>query len=107
MDHNMNSVTDSMEVNIRQAKKQFFHLVGLVEKGAEITITRARVPVARLLPIESKSIRPLGTERGKVWIADDFDAPLPDDVLRDFYGGELPELEKSPKIKRRKKEKAR
>jgi hypothetical protein len=39
-------------------------------------------------------------ERGKVRIADDFDPPLPDDLLREFYGGELPELEKPPKIKR-------
>jgi prevent-host-death family protein len=88
-----------MEVNTRQAKKQFLHLVRLVEKGAEITITRAGVPIARLLPIESKNIRPLGMERGKVWIADDFDAPLPDNLLRQFYGGELPELEKPSKKK--------
>lgn len=30
--------------------------------------------------------RPLGTELGRITIADDFDAPLPDEVLRDFEG---------------------
>jgi hypothetical protein len=34
----------------------------------------------------------MGFARGEVWVADDFDAPLPDDVLKDFYGGELPEI---------------
>jgi hypothetical protein len=28
--------------------------------------------------------RPLGFEKGRVFIADDFDAPLPEDVLRTF-----------------------
>jgi hypothetical protein len=34
-------------------------------------------------------------DRGKIWVADDFDAPLPDDLLRLFYGGELPKLVKA------------
>ena len=33
-------------------------------------------------------------DRGRVWVADDFDAPLPDDLLKEFYGGELPKLER-------------
>jgi hypothetical protein len=32
----------------------------------------------------------------KIWIADDFDAPLPDDLLAAFYGGEIPKLESKP-----------
>jgi hypothetical protein len=31
--------------------------------------------------------------RGLIWIADDFDAPLPDDLLKAFYGGETPVIE--------------
>jgi hypothetical protein len=45
--------------------------------------------------------RPLGFDRGRVWVADDFDAPLPDDLLKAFYGGVLPKLEKPPRKKRR------
>jgi prevent-host-death family protein len=89
-----------MEVNIGQAKTHFSSLLQRVAAGEEVTITRAGTPVARLVAIEPKKnkVRPLGMERGKIWIADDFDAPLPDDLLKQFYGGELPKL-KRPKRK--------
>jgi hypothetical protein len=45
-----------------------------------------------LVPIVDKSkVRPLGMDRGQVRIADDFDS-LPDDLVKAFYGGELPPL---------------
>jgi hypothetical protein len=34
----------------------------------------------------SKGLRPLGIDVGKGWVADDFDAPLPDDLLDLFEG---------------------
>jgi hypothetical protein len=41
--------------------------------------------VARLVPVVLPAEeRPLGTESGRVFIADDFDAPLPADVLDSF-----------------------
>jgi len=85
-----------MEVNIHQAKTHLSRLVQRVLEGEEITIARAGVPVARLVAIKKKppKKRPLGMDRGKIWIADDFDAPLPDDLLKAFYGGELPKLER-------------
>ncbi len=85
-----------MEVNIHQAKTHLSRLLQRVAAGEEVTIARAGVPVARLVAVEpeKKKIRPLGFARGEIWIADDFDAPLPDDLLAAFYGGEIPELEK-------------
>lgn len=92
-----------MEVNIHQAKTHLSRLLQRVAAGEEITIARAGVPVARLVAITPKNkIRPLGFARGQVWVADDFDAPLPDDLLKEFYGGELPPLEP---VKRRRKRK--
>jgi prevent-host-death family protein len=93
-----------MEVNIHEAKTHLSRLLQRVASGEEITIAHAGKPVARLLPIapENKKIRPLGMDRGKIWIADDFDAPLPDDLLKAFYGGKLPKLE-APKPQRRKR----
>ncbi len=88
-----------MEVNIHEAKTHLSRLLQRVAAGEEVTIARSGVPVARLVPVVPKSKRPLGFARGQVWIADDFDAPLPDDLLRQFYGGELPKLE-SPKPKK-------
>ncbi|HEV7220288.1 MAG: type II toxin-antitoxin system Phd/YefM family antitoxin [Terriglobales bacterium] len=87
-----------MEVNIHEAKTHLSRLLQRVAGGEEVIIARAGVPVAKLVAVETKNkIRPLGMDRGKVWVADDFDAPLPDDLLREFYGGEL------PKVVRRKK----
>ncbi len=89
-----------MEVNIHEAKTHLSRLLQKVANGEEVTIARAGVPVARLVAVEpeKKKIRPLGMDRGRVWVADDFDAPLPDDLLKAFYGGELPKLER-PKRK--------
>jgi prevent-host-death family protein len=93
-----------VEVNIHQAKTHFSRLLQRVAAGEEIIIARAGVPVARLVAVRPKKqeVRPLGMDRGRVWVADDFDAPLPDDLLRTFYGGEIPKLN-SPKPERRKR----
>ena len=59
--------------------------------GEEVVITRHGRPVARLVPTgEEKPTRKLGTLRDKVWMAPDFDAPLPDDV-RALFEGEVKE----------------
>lgn len=80
-----------MEVNIHKAKTHLSRLLQRVAEGEDIVIARAGMPVARLAAVEPKrKIRPLGMDRGQIWIADDFDAPLPDDLLKAFYGGEPP-----------------
>jgi prevent-host-death family protein len=84
-----------MEVNMHEAKTQLSRLVRRAVAGEEITIARAGVPLVRLVVVKKKPMkeRPMGMDRGKIWIADDFDAPLPDDLLKTFYGGELPKLQ--------------
>ena len=86
-----------MKVNIHEAKTHLSRLLQRVAAGEEVTIARSGVPVARLVAVEPKAKRPLGFARGEIWIADDFDAPLPDDMLAAFYGGEIPKLESKPK----------
>lgn len=92
-----------MEVNIHEAKTHLSRLLQRVAAGEEVTIARSGVPVARLVAVEpeKKNLRPLGMDRDKVWVADDFDAPLPDDLLKLFHGGEIPKLD--PKRRRRKR----
>lgn len=91
-----------MEVNIHEAKTHLSRLLRRVAGGEEVTIARAGKPVARLVAVEQKGkVRPLGIARGQIWIADDFDAPLPDDLLKAFYGGELPPLTKQRGRKRK------
>jgi prevent-host-death family protein len=92
-----------MEINIHQAKTHFSRLLQRVAAGEEVTIARAGVPVARLVAVEPKKpkARPLGFARGEVWVANDFDAPLPDELRAQFYGGTLPKVCKAPRRKRK------
>ena len=75
-------------VNIYEAKTQLSKLVDLAASGHDIVIARAGKPVARLTGLETKPSRltGLGALKGKGWIADDFDAPLPDHILAEFEG---------------------
>ena len=77
----------SMQVNIHQAKTHLSRLLQRVAGGEEITIARAGVPVARLVAVEPRRTpRPLGMDRGRFSVPEDFDAPLPDEVLGWFTG---------------------
>ena len=71
-------------VNIHEAKTHFSKLVNVVMQGNEIVIAMAGKPVVRLCPMEKKPKCRFGVLKGKIKIADDFDAPLPDDVLHSF-----------------------
>lgn len=74
-------------VNVHEAKTHLSRLLSRVERGDEIVIARAGRPIARLLPFRTTvPQRVLGGARGTVWIAGDFDAPLPEHVLADFEG---------------------
>jgi prevent-host-death family protein len=80
-----------MEVNVHEAKTNFSKLLQRVAAGEEITIAKAGVPVAKLVPVEpKKGKRKLGIDEGRIYIADDFDAPLPDEILAGFYGEDAP-----------------
>jgi prevent-host-death family protein len=72
-------------VNIHDAKTQLSRLVDRAAAGEEITIARAGKPVARLVPLaELKPRMRSGTLAGVLRIPDDFDAPLPPDILEEF-----------------------
>jgi prevent-host-death family protein len=78
------------QVNIHEAKTNLSRLVQEVaESGRELIIARAGRPVARLVPMDAPHpVRKAGVLKGKIRISADFDAPLPDDVLRAFEGEE-------------------
>ena len=71
-------------VNIHEAKTHLSRLVEEAAEGEENIIAKAGRPVARLVALPSDKPRKLGLLKGKFTIPDDFDAPLSDDVLRDF-----------------------
>ncbi len=71
--------------NVHLAKTHLSELLERVADGEDVVIARAGVPVARLVPVvTAEEKRPLGTEKGRLVIADDFDAPLPASVLDAF-----------------------
>ncbi|HET7584761.1 MAG TPA: type II toxin-antitoxin system prevent-host-death family antitoxin [Gemmatimonadaceae bacterium] len=76
--------TAAVTYNVHDAKTQLSKLLERVEQGEEVIIARAGVPVARLVRETPPGERALGIARGEMWIAEDFDAPLPEDVLADF-----------------------
>ena len=79
-----------MEVNIHQAKTHLSRLLQRVAGGGEVTIARAGVPIARLVAVYAKAAtRPMGMDRHTLVIADDFDAPLPPDIMAAFLGGSV------------------
>ena len=75
------------QVDIHEAEIQLSRLVEEAEGGEDIIIARAGKPVARLTRIAPMaSRRRLGVLDGKFRIPEDFDAPLPDEVIAAFEG---------------------
>jgi prevent-host-death family protein len=72
------------EVSVHEAKTHLSRLLRRVALGEEIVISRGGTPIARLVPAHIRGKRKLGLDRGRFEIPEDFDAPLPESVLRDF-----------------------
>lgn len=76
-------------VNIYEAKTHLSKLVDRAAAGHEVIIAKAGRPVARLVPLAEPPRRVGGFLKGKIWIAPDFDDPLPENVLELFEGGPI------------------
>lgn len=71
-------------VGVHEAKTHLSRLLEQVVAGDEIVITRRGEEVARLVPARQSPVRRLGMDRGRYVVPDDFDAPLPENVLAAF-----------------------
>ena len=76
-------------VNIHQAKTHLSRLVEEAAGGEEIVIAKHNRPVARLVALaaDTRPRQPGGWE-GRLWMVDDFDAPLPTALENAFHGGD-------------------
>jgi prevent-host-death family protein len=77
----------STQLNLYEAKTQLSSLVDRAANGEEIVIAKAGKPMARLVALTPEPMLPRKFGQnllGITYIADDFDAPLPEDVLQDF-----------------------
>jgi len=79
-------VKETKPVNISDAKARLPELVQRAAEGEEIIIARNGKPRARLVPLAPAGPRVPGKGAGEWQVADDFNDPLPDDVLADFEG---------------------
>jgi prevent-host-death family protein len=72
------------EVGVHEAKTHLSRLLRQVMAGDEVIITRGGTPIARLVPVHARRKRVLGGDQGVYAVPEDFDAPLPGDVLDAF-----------------------
>ncbi|MEP7379529.1 MAG: type II toxin-antitoxin system Phd/YefM family antitoxin [Chloroflexota bacterium] len=73
------------EVGVHEAKTHLSRLLRRVAAGEEIVITSGGKPAARLVPFNAGKAREFGSDRGLFEVPDDFDDPLPEDLLDEFY----------------------
>jgi len=77
-------------INIHEAKTHFSRFVEQAAAGEEIIIAKAGKPVAKLVPLDAApQKKTLGLFKGTLQVPEDFDAPLPDEVIALFYGGPI------------------
>ena len=85
----------AIHVNQKEIEQQFSKLFSQVLQGEEIVIFAEGEEVARLVPaskVEKQSsltkpkMRVPGIDKGRFVVPDDFDDPLPEDILAAFEG---------------------
>lgn len=67
-----------MTMNLYEAKTQLSSLVDQAAAGKEIVIAKNGKPMAKLVPFKQRPLRKPGKYKGKIWMSDDFDAPMPE-----------------------------
>jgi len=73
------------QVNVHEAKTHLSKLLTRVEAGEEIIISKAGKPIARLVPWnQNVKQRTPGLDSGLLSVPDDFDAPLPREIMDAF-----------------------
>ncbi len=76
-----------LNVTIDDIKRDPLKYLQQVEAGETLVIFKADKPIAELKPIVvSKQLRPFGLCAGEFTVPDDFDDPLPEEMLNAFEG---------------------
>ena len=74
-----------MNVTVEEVKRDPEGILHRVLDGETLVVTADDQPVAEIRPVERvRRPRPFGLAAGTFVVPDDFDDPLPEDVLRDF-----------------------
>ncbi len=72
-------------VEMAEAKNDFENIIIKVKAGEEVIIEHSGLEVARIIPSHrQKTMRTLGSAKDKIKVHDDFNAPLPPEILNGF-----------------------
>jgi prevent-host-death family protein len=77
-----------LQVSVEEIQRDLAAYLQRVEAGETVVIVRAGQPVAEMKPVmpSTKTLRPFGLCAGEFTVPEDFDAPLPEDILNAFEG---------------------
>jgi antitoxin (DNA-binding transcriptional repressor) of toxin-antitoxin stability system len=75
-----------LNVTIDEIQRDPLKYLNQVEAGETLVIVRSDKAIAELRPIARKPLRPFGLCAGEFTVPNDFDAPLPEDLLNAFEG---------------------
>jgi len=77
-----------VQVSVEEIQRDLPVYLQRVEAGETLVIVRAGQPVAEIKPVApgAKKLRPFGLCAGEFTVPEDFDAPLPEDILNAFEG---------------------
>ncbi len=72
-------------INITDVDIPISQLIDKIELGSEIILSKGGRPIAKLSKIDPEKPKiQFGVLKGRVKIAEEFDAPLPEEILMDF-----------------------
>jgi len=77
---------DMAQVNVDDIKQNLPAYLRRVEAGETLVILRAGKPIAEIKPVATGTefLRPFGLCAGEFTVPDDFDAPLPENIIQEF-----------------------
>ncbi|MGE0083382.1 MAG: type II toxin-antitoxin system Phd/YefM family antitoxin [Desulfococcaceae bacterium] len=76
-----------ISVSIDVIKQDLFYYLKQIDVGETLLILQEDKPIAELKPVsDSKTLRPFGLCEGEFTVPDDFDEPLPENIIKEFEG---------------------
>lgn len=76
-----------VSVTIDEIQHDALKYLKQVEAGETLVIFRANIAIAEIKPVAGRKLqRPFGLCAGEFTVLDDFDAPLPEEILDTFEG---------------------
>jgi len=77
-----------IRIEVEDINHNFSQFLDRIETGESMVILKCGKPIARMMPFEKTSdqMRPFGLCKGEFSVPDDFDAPLPEQIIEEFEG---------------------